>query len=90
MDKIRQNVFPILTALIWGTAFSAQSQCAAAGMQTFTFNMLRSVIGCIVLVPVMLWFSGGPKNTAAAEGYNIPKKSALGRTVLRTALDHSL
>ncbi len=61
MDKIRQNVFPILTALIWGTAFSAQSQCAAAGMQTFTFNMLRSVIGCIVLVPVMLWFSGGPK-----------------------------
>lgn len=61
MDKIRQNVFPILTALIWGTAFSAQSQCAAAGMQAFTFNMLRSVIGCIVLVLVMLGFSGGPK-----------------------------
>lgn len=59
MDKIRQNVFPIITALIWGTAFSAQSQCAAAGMGAFTFNMLRSVIGCCALAVVLLIFSKG-------------------------------
>lgn len=61
MDKIRQNVFPIITALIWGTAFSAQSQCAAAGMQAFTFNMLRSIISCLVLMLVIVIFSKGPK-----------------------------
>ena len=61
MDKIRQNVFPIITALIWGTAFSAQSQCAAAGMQAFTFNMLRSIISCLILMLVIVIFSKGSK-----------------------------
>ncbi len=66
MDKIRQTVFPIVTAMIWGAAFSAQSQCAAAGMGAFTFNMLRSVIGCIVLILAALGFSKGIKNISVS------------------------
>ncbi len=65
MNKIRQNVFPILAAIIWGLAFSAQSDCAAKGMEPFTFNMLRALIATIVLFFVAIIFSKGFKNIKA-------------------------
>lgn len=45
----------LITALIWGSAFVAQS----AGMEyvgPFTYNMSRSYIGFLVLIPVVLFF----------------------------------
>ena len=48
--KLRQSLLLLLTAVIWGVAFVAQS----AGMEyvgPFTFNAVRSVIGGIVLIP---------------------------------------
>ena len=48
--KLRQSLLLLLTALIWGVAFVAQS----AGMEyvgPFTFNAVRSIIGGIVLIP---------------------------------------
>ena len=39
-NQIRQVVFPILAALIWGTAFVAQDVCADT-IGTFTFNIYR-------------------------------------------------
>lgn len=39
-DPIRQVVFPILAALIWGTAFVAQDVCADT-IGAFTFNAAR-------------------------------------------------
>ena len=62
MNKIRQNLFPILAAIIWGLAFSAQSDCAAKGMEPFTFNMLRALIATVVLFFVAIIFSKGFKN----------------------------
>lgn len=53
MDKklqLRNSLLLLLTAIIWGVAFVAQS----VGMDyvgPFTFNMLRSIIGGIVLIP---------------------------------------
>lgn len=47
------NVLLLITALIWGCAFVAQS----VGMDyvgPFTFNAVRSIIGGIVLLPVIL------------------------------------
>lgn len=46
--KIRQNVFPVLAAFIWGTAFVAQS-VSAEHVPPFTFNLLRSVVAAVVL-----------------------------------------
>lgn len=46
---IRQNVFPILAALIWGMAFVAQS-VSADHIEAFTFNTSRAVIGSVVLL----------------------------------------
>ena len=49
-SKLKGNSMLILTALIWGTAFVAQS----VGMDfvgPFTFLAARSIIGGIVLIP---------------------------------------
>lgn len=48
-SKIRQNVFPILAALIWGTAFVAQS-VASDYVSPLTFNTVRSAIAFLVLL----------------------------------------
>ena len=53
-NPIRQVVFPILAALIWGTAFVAQDVCADT-IGTFTFNAVRyfiAVLALLVLIAV--------------------------------------
>ncbi len=53
--KVQGSLMLLLTALIWGTAFVAQS----AGMDylgPLTYNGVRSLIGGIVLLPVILLF----------------------------------
>lgn len=49
VDRIRQNVFPVVAALIWGTAFVAQS-IGAAYVEPFTFNTARSAIAFLFLL----------------------------------------
>ena len=39
-NQVRQVVFPILAAFIWGTAFVAQDLCADS-IGTFAFNATR-------------------------------------------------
>lgn len=48
MKKFKGSLLLILAAAIWGTAFTAQTQ-AAQSIQPFTFNAVRSLIGCAVL-----------------------------------------
>lgn len=66
MDRMKNNVLLVLTALIWGCAFVAQS----VGMDyvgPFTFNMARFLIGAIVLLPV-IWFMDRQRKTGAEKG----------------------
>jgi len=52
-NEMKGNVLLIITALIWGSAFVAQS----VGMEhigAFTFQGVRSLIGSAILVPVFL------------------------------------
>ena len=50
--KVRNSFLLVITALIWGIAFVAQSEGGkAAG--PFTFNCIRSFIGGLVLIPVI-------------------------------------
>ena len=51
-NQIRQVVFPILAAFIWGTAFVAQDLCADA-IGTFTFNATRYFIAVLALLVVI-------------------------------------
>lgn len=52
MNHMKNNAMLLLTALIWGCAFVAQS----VGMDyvgPFTFNAVRCLIGAVVLLPVI-------------------------------------
>lgn len=55
-NQIRQVVFPLLAALIWGTAFVAQDMCADA-IDAMTFNAVRSYIAVVVLL-IIIWIFG--------------------------------
>ena len=66
MDRMKNNILLVLTALIWGCAFVAQS----VGMDyvgPFTFNMARFLIGAVVLLPV-IWFMDRQRKTGAEKG----------------------
>ncbi len=52
---VRQNVLPLVAALIWGTAFVAQSVCTDY-VPPFAFNALRSFIAMLFLIPVSCLF----------------------------------
>lgn len=53
---IRHTLFPLLAALIWGTAFAAQS-VSADYIQPMTFNALRSIIASATLFIVWIIYS---------------------------------
>ena len=53
-NKLIGNIALFITALIWGLSFVAQRE----GMEyvgPFTFNMARSFLGCLSLIPVICW-----------------------------------
>ena len=49
INRFRQNVLPIAAALIWGTAFVAQS-VSTEFVGPFTFNMARSAVAFLFLL----------------------------------------
>ena len=52
-NQMRQVVFPILAAFIWGTAFVAQDLCADS-IGAFAFNATRYFIAVLALLAVIL------------------------------------
>ena len=62
--RLRGSLLLLTAAIIWGTAFVAQSE----GMQyvePFTYNAIRTLIGGVVLIPVILGFRLGRRNSKA-------------------------
>jgi drug/metabolite transporter (DMT)-like permease len=63
---LRQSLILLLTAVIWGVAFVAQS----VGMdyvEPFTFIAVRNIIGVIVLLPVVYMMDKGRKKAGEKE-----------------------
>ena len=54
-SKLKGNVILLITALIWGTAFVAQSE-GMRYVEPFTYNAVRTLLGGIVLIPVITAF----------------------------------
>ena len=50
--EYRNSLLLVLTALIWGIAFAAQREGGDA-VGPYTFNCIRSLIGAVVLLPVI-------------------------------------
>lgn len=63
---LKKSLILLLTATIWGVAFVAQS----VGMDyvgAFTFSAIRSIIGAIVLLPVILFSDRHQKSSVPAK-----------------------
>lgn len=67
---IRQNVFPVLAALIWGLAFVAQS-VGADLVGPFTFNAARAFIGFLFLLVICLALRLREKSAAQKKTYGL-------------------
>lgn len=70
--KLKNDGMLVLTALIWGSAFVAQS----VGMDyigPFTFNSLRCLLGGLVLLPV-IWFMGRRKDVDEPADRRVERK----------------
>ena len=64
--RLQSGLLLTLTALIWGTAFVAQSE----GMNhvgPFTFNAVRCIVGGIVLLPVIAGADAAKRKAGAAQ-----------------------
>ncbi len=75
-EKILGPFYCILAAVVWGLSFVAQSEGASIG--TFTFNGLRTVLGGIVLLPLVA-FSHKKENSklSQSEKKKFPFKDVL-------------
>ncbi|MBQ2388046.1 MAG: DMT family transporter [Clostridia bacterium] len=58
-QQLISSLLLLLTAVIWGVAFTAQSE-AGETIEAFTFTCVRSIIGGIVLLPVIAIFGKKP------------------------------
>ena len=63
-NQVRQVVFPILAAFIWGTAFVAQDLCADS-IGTFAFNATRYFVAVLALLVVIAISDRAKKNRPA-------------------------
>lgn len=76
VKKIRSSLLLLLTAIIWGVAFVSQSE----GMQhmgAFTFSAARSILGCVVLLPVIAVIRVRAKKSGDESKRKLPLKPTL-------------
>ena len=75
-NKLISGIILLLTALIWGVAFVAQS----VGMNyigPFTFNCVRFMIGGIVLIPLIFFIESRKKENREKEERTKEKKNTI-------------
>lgn len=67
--KLSGSIMLLIAAIIWGTAFVAQSE-GMAYVEPFTYGGLRTLLGGIVLIPIVLVFrrKGSSQETCSAAG----------------------
>lgn len=69
MKQLRANLLLLLTAMIWGAAFVAQS-VSMDYVGPFTFLCTRSILGGVVLLPVIAVMGKGKQEKSAEKSEN--------------------
>lgn len=83
--QIRNSLLLLLTAVIWGVAFVAQS----VGMDyvgAFTFNCVRSIIGGLVLIPCIVFLRNLKRKENGGKDDAKEGTAAYGKISLKDAL----
>jgi drug/metabolite transporter (DMT)-like permease len=75
-NVVKYELLLLLMSIIWGSAFVAQQIGMEKGLGPMTFNGLRFGLGCISLIPLMVWRK---KNLLASDQEaKVPYKACLG------------
>ena len=82
--RIISNILLLVTALIWGSSFVAQK--AGTVLEPFTYNSIRTLVGGISLVPVILILSKVGKDKSAEAVPKDKKSLIIGGIVCGTFL----
>ncbi|MBQ3138649.1 MAG: DMT family transporter [Ruminococcus sp.] len=77
-QKLKGNIILLITAIIWGTAFVAQSE-GMNYVEPFTYNAVRTLIGGIVLIPIIAIFQRG--GVSSENGAKSQKTTIIGGIV---------
>lgn len=75
-ETVRNSILLLLTAVIWGTAFVAQS-VGTDYIGPFTFNAVRFIIGGTVLLPLIFYFQKKEPDKRTAEEKRKGRKTLL-------------
>lgn len=78
--RMKSDLLLLLTAFIWGSAFVAQKVGADIG--TFTFNGVRTFIGGLSLIPVILVLGAMSKNKTSKEDISAEEKAKERNTLI--------
>lgn len=78
-QKLKGNALLLLTALVWGTSFIAQSK-GVESISPVAFNGIRSILGGIVLLPV-IWWLDHEKKKSGKPIMKFDRRLAIGGTI---------
>ncbi len=73
--RIKSDLLLFITAIIWGSAFVAQKSGGEIG--AFTFNGIRTFIGGLSLIPVIILMDGFKKNKTEHEEETKEQRKAM-------------
>lgn len=84
--KLRNTFFLFLTAMIWGAAFVAQS-VSMDYIEPFTFICLRSVIGGLFLIPIIIVLDGIRKKSQDESANVVSSENTLHNNILHNNIE---
>lgn len=82
--NFKGSIILLVTAVIWGTSFVAQSE-GMKYIQPFTYNAIRTIIGGLVLIPVIFFFKLTARRSPDYRAVDV-KITALGGVCCGSAL----
>lgn len=85
IKNFKGSIMLLITSLIWGTAFVAQSE-GMNYVEPFTYNAMRTLLGGVVLIPVMILFRFSDKRNGKEKSSCSLKNTVIGGICCGVAL----
>lgn len=77
IKNFKGSIMLLITSIIWGTAFVAQSE-GMNYVEPFTYNAMRTLLGGVVLIPVMILFRFSDKRIGKEKSSCSLKNTVIG------------
>lgn len=77
IKNFKGSIMLLITSIIWGTAFVAQSE-GMNYVEPFTYNAMRTLFGGVVLIPVMILFRFSDKRNGKEKSSCSLKNTVIG------------